>query len=54
LTFQLGHIPAARSYLLFMEFQVNPTNVGHRAQDVTLADGSTALVTLHRNVTIYP
>jgi hypothetical protein len=54
LTFQLGHIPAGGSYLLFMEFQVNPTNVGHRAQDVTLADGSTALLTIHRNVTVFP
>jgi hypothetical protein len=54
LVLQLGHIPAGSSHLLFMEFQVNPTNVGHRAQDVTLADGSTALITLHRNVTIYP
>ena len=54
LVFQLGHIPAGRSYILFMDFQVNPTNVGHRSQDVTLADGNTALVTLHRNVTIFP
>jgi len=54
LVFQLGHIPAGNSHILFMEFQVNPSNVGHRAQDVTLADGSTALITLHRNVTIYP
>jgi hypothetical protein len=54
LVFQLGHIPAGQQYLLFMQFQVNPTNVGHRSQNVTLADGSTALVTLHRKVTIYP
>jgi hypothetical protein len=54
LVLQLGHIPAGSSYLLFMEFQVNPTNVGHRAQDVTLADGDTALITLHRKVTVYP
>jgi hypothetical protein len=54
LTLELGHIPAGGSYLLFMHFQVNPTNVGHRAQDVTLADGSTALITLHRAVTVYP
>jgi hypothetical protein len=54
LTFELGHIPAGGSYLLFMQFQVNPTNVGHRSQDVTLADGSTALLTIHRDVTIYP
>lgn len=54
LVLQLGHIPAGQQYLLFMEFQVNPTNVGHRSQNVTLADGSTALVTLHRKVTVYP
>jgi hypothetical protein len=54
LTFELGHIRAGGSYVLFMDFQVNPTNVGHRSQDVTLADGSTALVTLHRKVTIFP
>jgi hypothetical protein len=54
LTLQLGHIPAGQTYVLYMDFQVNPTNVGHRAQDVTLADGNTALATLHRNVTIYP
>ena len=54
LTFELGHIPAGGSYVLFMDFQVNPTNVGRRSQDVTLADGSTALLTIHRDVTIYP
>ena len=54
LTLQLGHIAAGSKYVLFMEFQVNPTNVGHRAQDVTLADGNTALVTLHRNITVFP
>jgi hypothetical protein len=54
LVLQLGHIPAGQKYTLFMDFQVNPTNVGHRSQDVTLADGDTALVTLHRAVTIYP
>jgi hypothetical protein len=54
LTFDLGHIPAGGSYVLFMDFQVNPTNVGHRSQDVTLADGNTALATIHRKVTIYP
>jgi hypothetical protein len=54
LTFDLGHIPAGGSYLLFMHFQVNPTNVGRRPQDVTLADGNTALITLHRTITVYP
>jgi hypothetical protein len=54
LVLQLGHVPAGKTHTLFMDFQVNPTNVGHRSQDVTLADGDTALVTLHRAVTVYP
>jgi hypothetical protein len=51
---QLGHIPAGNTYKLFMDFQVNPTNVGGHAQDVTLADGSRALTTLHHSVFVYP
>ena len=54
LSFELGHIPAGQSYILFMQFQVNPTNVGHRSQDVRLFDGKTRLLTIHRAVTIYP
>src|SRR5215204_4003818 len=29
--FELGHIPAGKTYLFFLQFQVNPTNIGHRA-----------------------
>ena len=54
LSFDLGHIPAGQSYILFMQFQVNPTNVGHRSQDVALFDGKTRLLTIDRAVTIYP
>jgi hypothetical protein len=54
LALELGHIPAGKQYVLYMDFQVNPTNVGHRAQDVTLADGSTVLLSIHRNVTVFP
>jgi hypothetical protein len=52
--FTLGHIPAGQTYRLFMEFQVNPTNVGRRHADVTLYDGSTKLVHLDRVLTFYP
>ena len=35
LSLELGHIPAGKSFLLFMQFQVNPTNVAwHRPQNV--------------------
>jgi hypothetical protein len=54
LVFDLGHIPAGRSHILFLHLQINPTNVGHRSQDVALYDGDTFLTSVDRSVTIYP
>jgi hypothetical protein len=54
LSLDLGHIAAGDSYLLFMQFQTNPTNVGHRDASVTLKDGNRTLLRLHRTVTIFP
>ena len=54
IAYGFGHIPAGQSYILFMDFQVNPTNVGHRSQDVELDDGNTPILTLDRNVTVFP
>jgi hypothetical protein len=55
LAFTLGHIPQGRSYLLFMQFQVLPTNVAwRRPQNVELFDGGTHLLTMKRSVTVYP
>ena len=54
LSLDLGHIPAGQKHLLFMQFQVDPTNVGHRSRDVSLFDGERRLLTVHRSVTIYP
>jgi hypothetical protein len=54
LSLELGHIPAGQSYLLFMQFQTNPTNVGHRDASLTLKDGSTTILHLHRTITIFP
>ena len=50
----LGPIPAGKSYVLFVDFQVNPVNVGRRDQTVTLYDGNRSLITLHRTITIFP
>ncbi|MGH3006986.1 MAG: hypothetical protein ACRDOS_14025 [Gaiellaceae bacterium] len=38
-----GEIPAGDSVVVYMQFQVNPTNVGRRSQDVELYDGATRL-----------
>lgn len=54
LSLVLGHIPAGHSFLLFMQFQVNPINVGRRSQNVALYDGSRKLLELHRTITIFP
>jgi hypothetical protein len=54
LSLELGHVPAGQSYLLFMQFQVDPTNVGHRSQTVALYDGSRKLLELHRTITVFP
>jgi hypothetical protein len=50
----LGHIPQNRSFILYMQFQVNPTNVGHRSRSATLYDGDTKLAAIHQKVTIFP
>ena len=55
ITLQLGHIAQGDSYILFMQFQVNPTNLAwRRPTGVTLADGSTAILRINRRTTIYP
>jgi hypothetical protein len=50
----LGHLAKGASYILWIQFQVNPTNVGRRSQDVELTDGSHVLMRIHRTVTVFP
>jgi hypothetical protein len=54
LVLTLGHVPRGQRYILFMQFQVNATNVGRRQQNVRLYDGTTLLATIHRRITIFP
>src|SRR5262245_21417970 len=55
LAFEIGHIPKGGSFVLFMQFQVNPTNVAwRRPQNVELDDGAKEILLLHHHVTIYP
>jgi hypothetical protein len=55
LAFDLGHIPRGSSYILFLQFQVNATNVAwRRSQNVELDDGAKQVLFLHHHVTIYP
>jgi hypothetical protein len=54
LAFELGHIPAGEDYLFFLQFQVNPTNVGRRSNDVDLYDGERLLLHVDRTITVWP
>jgi hypothetical protein len=49
-----GKLGADESLVFRIYFQVNPTNVGKRSEDVTLADGETPLLTINRSLTIFP
>jgi hypothetical protein len=40
--------------VLYVDFQVNPTNVGRRAAPVTLFDGEEELLTIDRTITVFP
>jgi hypothetical protein len=54
LSYDLGDIPAGQSYILYMQTQVNPTNVGRRTQTAELYDGETHLLTIKRPFTVWP
>ena len=54
LSLALSNLPAGASSLLFLQFQVDPTNVGHRSQTVELFDGTRRLVAIDRSITIFP
>ena len=51
---ELGHVAAGTSYVLWIYFQVNPTNLGRRAAPVALFDGSRQLLRIDRTVTVLP
>ncbi|HEY7196767.1 MAG TPA: hypothetical protein VH306_06255 [Gaiellaceae bacterium] len=52
--FTLGPIAAGDSFTLWLQFQVNPTNVGRRPQTVVLYDGDRRILTLDRTISVFP
>ncbi len=54
LALRFGRLRAGSSYVLYLDFQVNPTNVGRRPQSVSLYDGTKFLLAIHRTVTVFP
>jgi hypothetical protein len=51
---ELGRVPADDEYLLYLHFQVNPTAVGRRSQDVELYDGERLLASIDRDAIVWP
>jgi hypothetical protein len=54
LEFGFGHIPSGEHLTFWLSLQVNPTNVGHRTQDVRLYDGNRRLAEVSRTITVFP
>jgi hypothetical protein len=55
LSFELGPIKQGQSHILFLQFQVNPTNVAFgRLQTVELDDGSKRLIFFKRRLWVFP
>jgi hypothetical protein len=54
LVFGFGHIPDGQHLTFWLSLQINPTNIGHRTQNVTLYDGNRPVATVHRTITIFP
>ncbi len=49
-----GALQPGQSVTAWIYFQVNPTNVGKRRENVAIADGPVPLAELHRSLTIFP
>ena len=54
IAFDLGRVRAGTKHVFFLHFQVNPTELGRRSQNVQLLDGDSPLLAIDRTVTIYP
>jgi hypothetical protein len=54
LAFDLGHLAAGAKYVLYMDYQVNPTTVGSRTLKLELDDGEQPVTSLTRHLRIWP
>jgi hypothetical protein len=52
--FDYGQLGAGHSHVSWIYFQVNPTNVGKRQENIDVKDGENELVHIHRAMTIFP
>jgi hypothetical protein len=54
LRLHFGQLGAGERLVVYMQFQVNPTNVGRRSADVELYDGDRPITSVERTLTIFP
>jgi hypothetical protein len=54
LALDFGRVPAGDFLVAYLQFQVNPTNVARRSQDVELYDDGRLLARVDRTVTVLP
>jgi hypothetical protein len=53
-TLSYDKLQAGQSLVVWLYFQVNPTNVGKHTEDIALYDGQHRLARIHRSVTVFP
>jgi hypothetical protein len=54
LELSFGSLGPGERLVVYMQFQVNPTNVGRRPADVSLYDGETPVAAVDRTLTVFP
>jgi len=54
LALELGHLAAGAKYVLYLDYQVNPTTVGSRTLKAELDDGEQPVASFTRSLRIWP
>jgi hypothetical protein len=54
LRLHFGPLGAGERLVVYMQFQVNPTNLGRRSADVELYDGDRLIARVDRTITVFP
>jgi hypothetical protein len=53
-TLSFGSLNRGERLVVWIYYQTNPTNVGHRSQNAQVDDGTKLLARVRRTVTVYP
>ena len=51
---ELRALAAGERLIVWMQFEVDPTNVGHRSYGLELDDAETKVAAVHRDITVFP